>query len=176
MPIMFIAVSHGSVANALDFRMFKLAPFAVSYVRMASRNAAMSAGFVTNCYVIGIGHHRSFHSSTNCVFRHKANSNMLIDQPCRTEQRIWIGLVVCPLMWIEENALSNIFSMRAMNFVLKPYSVSNIERYLSAILPNVFVKSNELMHCRTCDTSAYGIAFPFVATASKIPRADAPYC
>ena len=61
------------------------------------------------------------------MFRLKAKSSMLIGQPCRTEHWIGIGPVVCPLMWIDKCAWLYIFSMRATNFVLKPYFDSNLK-------------------------------------------------
>ena len=80
------------------------------------------------------------------------------------------------LMWIEENALSYICFMRAMNFLLAPYPVSNLKRYLWSILSNASVKSKERMHNGACDNSAYAIAFRIVASAPKIPRSDTPKC
>jgi len=61
-------------------------------------------------------------------FRHKANNNILNGQPCRTPHCMGKGDVVCPLMWSEEYACSYVFFMKAVNFVLKPYTANNLNK------------------------------------------------
>ena len=141
MSIMLTVVFQEPAAIALDFRMFKHAPVAFSYRRSVPANAGMPFGSVTSRVMssayattvvrvpLPILIHVSVRSKSHSRgFRHKANSNILNGQPCRTPHCIGIGHVVCPLMWIEEYAWSYMFFMRAMNLVLKPYTASSLNR------------------------------------------------
>ena len=114
MSIMLTVVFHELAAIALDFSMFNHAPLAFSYLRSVWANAGISFGSITNrvmssAYAVHVplpiliavsvcskSHRRGF--------RHKANSNILNGQPCRTPHCMGIGHVVCPLMCIEEYA------------------------------------------------------------------------
>jgi len=119
---------------------------------MAARNAAMSAGVVTNramssayantaALVLPILIHVSLIQECWQRVQTQSEQHHAHREPCRKVHRIGISPGVCPLMWIEENALTYISSMRAMNFVLKPYLVSNLKRHLWAILANASVNS-----------------------------------
>jgi len=113
--IMFTVVFYEPAAIAFDFRMFKHAPAAFSYLRSVSANAGMSFGSVT-CRImpfacattavrvalpilIPVGVWSRSHSKG---FRQKAKSYILNGQPCHTPHCMRIGPMVCPLMWIEE--------------------------------------------------------------------------
>ena len=141
MSIMVTVVFHEPAAIAFDFRMFKLAPVAFSYLRSVSANAGMSFGFVTSRVMLSAYATTAVRVTLQILipfsvwsrdqskgFRLKANSSILNGQPCRTPHCMGIGPVVCPLMWIEEYTWSYMFFIKAMNLVLKPYPYSSLNR------------------------------------------------
>jgi len=73
------------------------------------------------------------------------------------------GDVVCPLMWSEEYAWSYMFFVKAVNFVLKPYTDNNLNRQVWEILSKASVKSRERTQSGVCVFSAYAMASRTVA-------------
>jgi hypothetical protein len=134
MSSIFKDVSHDPTAMALDFRMFKQASVALSYVSRRSLMTFMSFGAVTKivtssayattaafwvlCQILIPVKLRS--NRHNNGFKIKAKSSMLIGQPCLTEHRTGKDPKRWPLICTEEKAWSYIAFMRAMKRMLYP--------------------------------------------------------
>jgi hypothetical protein len=145
MSNLFKDESHDPTPMALDFRMFRQAPVALSYVSNRSLIMFMSIGAVTKIVT-------SSAYATTAVF--------WVLCPILITAR-W------PLICAEDNAWSYIAFMIAMKLSLYPYLCNIRNRYVCEILSKAAVKSKERIHSGECVSSAYAMASRTVATASK---------
>jgi hypothetical protein len=134
MSNIFKDVSHDPTAMALDLRMFKQAPVALSYVSRMSLMTYISFGTVTKilassvyvttavvwvlCPILIPVTFRSNRYSNG--FKIKAKSSEVIGQPYLTEHRTGKGPAGWPLICTNKKAWSFIAFVRAMKRVLYP--------------------------------------------------------